>query len=126
MKQKSVILNLNGSIDDCILLFKAIFTKSIKIEAVVVSAGACSMDIATRNIRHILEKYNVELPVVEGETTLYDGKTIEVTNDITEEYLKDSSSSSKIIKGEREIFGGLMIGAAVKSAAAQAGKKVKW
>ena len=78
MKQKSVILNLNGSIDDCILLFKALFTKSIKVEAVVVSAGACSMDIATRNIRHILEKYNVELPVVEGETSLYDGKTIEV------------------------------------------------
>ena len=54
-----------------------------------------------------------------------DGKEIEVTNDITEEYLKDPSSSSKIIKDEREIFGGLMIGAAVKSAAAQAGKKVK-
>lgn len=54
-----------------------------------------------------------------------DGKSIEITNDITEEYLKDNSATSKIIKEEREIFGGLMIGAAVKSAAAQAGKKVK-
>ncbi len=53
------------------------------------------------------------------------GKVIEVTNDITEEFLKTNSNSNKIIKEEQEIFGGLMIGAAVKSAAAQAGKKVK-
>ncbi len=54
-----------------------------------------------------------------------DGKEIEITNDITEEYLKGNSVMNKIIKDEQEIFGGLMIGAAVKSAAAQAGKKVK-
>lgn len=54
-----------------------------------------------------------------------DGKKIEITNDITEEYLKDTTTANKIIKSETEIFGGLMIGAAVKSAAAQAGKKVK-
>ena len=54
-----------------------------------------------------------------------DGKVIEVTNDITEEFLKGNSVANKIIKDEQEIFGGLMIGAAVKSAAAQAGKKVK-
>ena len=53
------------------------------------------------------------------------GKVIEVTNDVTEEFLKTNSSANKIIKDEQEIFGGLMIGAAVKSAAAQAGKKVK-
>jgi len=53
------------------------------------------------------------------------GKVIEVTNDITEEFLKTNSVANKIIKDEQEIFGGLMIGAAVKSAAAQAGKKVK-
>ena len=52
-----------------------------------------------------------------------DGKSIEVTNDIMEEFLK-SGSADKIIKDEAEIFGGLMIGAAVKSAAAQSGKKV--
>lgn len=52
-----------------------------------------------------------------------DGKSVEVTNDIMEEFLK-SGSADKIIKDETEIFGGLMIGAAVKSAAAQAGKKV--
>ena len=54
-----------------------------------------------------------------------DGKVIEVTNDITEEFLRGNSSANKIIKKEPEIYGGLMIGAAVKSAAAQAGKKVK-
>lgn len=54
-----------------------------------------------------------------------DGKSLEITNDITEEYLKDPSAASNIIKGEQEIFGGLMIGAAVKLAAAQAGKKVR-
>ena len=54
-----------------------------------------------------------------------DGKVIEVTNDITEEFLKANSVANKIIKDEQEIYGGLMIGAAVKSAAAQAGKKVK-
>ena len=52
------------------------------------------------------------------------GKSIEVTNDIMEEFLKDPSAANKIIKDETEIFAGLMIGAAVKSAAAQAGKKV--
>lgn len=52
------------------------------------------------------------------------GKSIEVTNDIMEEFLKDNSAANKIIKDDTEIFGGLMIGAAVKSAAAQAGKKV--
>ena len=51
-------------------------------------------------------------------------KSIEVTNDIMEEFLKDNSAANKIIKDDTEIFGGLMIGAAVKSAAAQAGKKV--
>lgn len=54
-----------------------------------------------------------------------DGKIIEVTNDVIEEFLKGNSPANKIIKEEQEIFGGLMIGAAVKSAAAQAGKKVK-
>ena len=54
-----------------------------------------------------------------------DGKVIEVTNDITEEFLRGNSVANKIIKEEPEIYGGLMIGAAVKSAAAQAGKKVK-
>lgn len=54
-----------------------------------------------------------------------DGKSIEVTNDIIEEFIRNSSAANKIIKGESEIYGGLMIGAAVKSAAAQAGKKVK-
>lgn len=52
-----------------------------------------------------------------------DGKSIEVTNDIMEEFFR-SGSADKIIKDDAEIFGGLMIGAAIKSAAAQAGKKV--
>ena len=58
-------------------------------------------------------------------TSKLDGKSIEITNDVVEEYLKNTSSANKIIKEEPEIFGGLMIGAAVKSAAATAGKKVK-
>ncbi|MBR4903543.1 MAG: hypothetical protein IKZ53_02650 [Selenomonadaceae bacterium] len=54
-----------------------------------------------------------------------DGKTIEITNDVKEEFLKGNSMANRIIKDEQEIYGGLMIGAAVKSALAQAGKKVK-
>ena len=84
-------------------------------------SGAGSKEVETKHTSNIngFKAYRLWM-----KSTL-DGKSIEVTNDITEEYLKDPSSSSKIIKGEREIFGGLMIGAAVKSAAAQAGKKVK-
>ena len=53
------------------------------------------------------------------------GKNLEVKNFTEEEYLKDTGTPNRIIKKEDEIYGGLMIGAAIKSAAAQAGKKVK-
>ncbi len=49
------------------------------------------------------------------ETTL-DGVKREVTNEITEEFLKDPSSGSDIIKDPVEIYSALIIGAAVKSA----------
>ncbi|MBR1647875.1 MAG: hypothetical protein IJ685_14035 [Selenomonadaceae bacterium] len=84
-------------------------------------SGIGSAEVQTKQVSNIngFKAYRLWM-----ESTI-DGKKIEVTNDITEEYLKDTSSANKIIKDEREIFGGLMIGAAVKSAAAQAGKKVK-
>lgn len=84
-------------------------------------SGAGSKEVETEQVSNIngFKAYRLWM-----ESTV-DGKKIEVTNDIVEEYLKDTSTPNKIIKDEREIFGGLMIGAAVKSAAAQAGKKVK-
>lgn len=84
-------------------------------------SGAGSKEVETKQTSNIngFKAYRLWM-----ESTI-DGKKIEVTNDITEEYLKDTSTANRIIKDEREIFGGLMIGAAVKSAAAQAGKKVK-
>ena len=84
-------------------------------------SGIGSKEVETKQVSNIngFKAYRLWM-----ESTV-DGKKIEVTNDITEEYLKDMSSPNKIIKSEVEIFGGLMIGAAVKSAAAQAGKKVK-
>ena len=84
-------------------------------------SGAGSKEVDTKHTSNIngFKAYRLWM------TSKVDGKSIEVTNDIVEEYLKDNSSASKIIKKEPEIFGGLMIGAAVKSAAAQAGKKVK-
>lgn len=84
-------------------------------------SGAGSKEIETKHTSNIngFKVYRIWMK------STIDGKAIEITNDITEEYLKDNTTTSKIIKGETEIFGGLMIGAAVKSAAAQAGKKVK-
>ena len=49
--------------------------------------------------------------------TRLDGKSVEVTNDIMEEFFR-GDLANRIIKDEAEIFGGLMIGAAVKSAEA--------
>ena len=84
-------------------------------------SGAGSKEIETKHVSNIngFKAYRLWMKSKIG------AKEIEVTNDITEEFLRDNSSPNKIIKGETEIYGGLMIGASVKSAAAQAGKKVK-
>lgn len=77
MKSK-YILNLNGSIDDCILLWESLFINKLDIKAIYISAGACAMPIAANNIRHILEKYNRSIPVYLGESTLLDGTKVNV------------------------------------------------
>lgn len=83
-------------------------------------SGAGSKEIATKYVSNVngFKVYRLWMK------SKIDRKSIEITNDITEEFLKDYSSANKIIKEDAEIFAGLMIGAAVKSAAAQAGKKV--
>ena len=89
-------------------------------------SGAASMDIETKNKSDIngFKMYRIWMTsTIKGATKLK--QPIEITNDTVEEYLKGNSAANKIIKDEQEIFGELMIGAAVNSAAAQAGKKVK-
>ena len=55
----------------------------------------------------------------------YNPAKTEVTNDIVEEYLKDTSSGSAIVKDPVEIYSALIVGAAVKSAEQYGGKKSK-
>ncbi len=66
MKRNPVILNLNGSIDDNILLWEAMFLKDIDIKLICLSAGNLSLIQVSSNVLQLLEKYNRDIPVVVG------------------------------------------------------------
>ena len=84
--------------------------------------GVGSQEIKTKQTSDInyFDLYKLRLL-----STITGGKSIEVSNEMVVEKLRDNTNRNRIIKEDPEIFGSLMIGATIQAAAEQAGKKLK-
>ncbi len=84
--------------------------------------GVGTQELQTKQVSNIngFKLYKLRLL-----STISGKSPIEVEQHIQHEYTKNPDLLSKIEPSEEEIFGALLIGASVKAAAAQAGKKVK-
>lgn len=84
--------------------------------------GVGSQEVQTKQVSDIagFRMYKLRLlSSIEGK------KSIEVSNEMVNEYTKNKSVFNKIELSESDIFGTLLIGASINAAKAQAGKKVK-
>lgn len=66
MSKFNIIIDADPGVDDAVAMVFAMFNKELDIKLITSVAGNRSVDVCTRNILHILDKYNVELPVAKG------------------------------------------------------------
>lgn len=74
MKQEKMklIIDTDPGVDDAAALMLALFEERFDIKLITTNSGNRTIDITTRNMLHLLEKYNLNFPVARGaEKPLY-------------------------------------------------------
>lgn len=66
MKKEKVIIDTDPGVDDASALIFAMFEKKIDIKLITTVAGNLAVDKATRNVCHLLDLYNKDIPVAMG------------------------------------------------------------
>ena len=66
MDKYDVIIDADPGVDDTMAMIFAIFNKNLDIKLITTVAGNRSVNVCTRNTLHILDKYNIDLPVAKG------------------------------------------------------------
>lgn len=61
-----VIIDTDPGVDDSVCLIYAFFDKNIDIKLLTSVVGNVSIDIATRNLLHLVDLYDVNIPVAKG------------------------------------------------------------
>lgn len=61
-----VIIDTDPGVDDAVCLIYAFFDNNIDIKLLTSVAGNVSIDLATRNLLHLVDLYNVDIPVAKG------------------------------------------------------------
>ncbi len=66
-KQKlKVVIDTDPGVDDSVCLIYAFFDKNIDIKLLTSVAGNVNIDIATRNLLHLIDLYGINIPVAKG------------------------------------------------------------
>lgn len=63
-----VIIDTDPGVDDSVCLIYAFFDNNIDIKLLTSVVGNVSIDTATRNLLHLVDLYNVNIPVAKGES----------------------------------------------------------
>ena len=58
-----VIIDCDPGVDDCACLTYALFDENVDIKLLTTVAGNINIDVATRNLLHLLDIYNKNIPV---------------------------------------------------------------
>ena len=66
MNKFNIIIDADPGVDDAVAMVFAMFNKNLDIKLITSVAGNRSVDVCTRNTLHILDKYNVNIPVARG------------------------------------------------------------
>ena len=66
MEKIKVIIDTDPGVDDAACLVYAFFDKKLDIKLLTTVAGNVKIDTATRNLLHILDKFNIDIPVAKG------------------------------------------------------------
>lgn len=61
-----VIIDCDPGVDDCACLTYALFDENVDIKLLTTVAGNINIDVATRNLLHLLDIYNKNIPVAKG------------------------------------------------------------
>ncbi len=64
-----VIIDTDPGVDDSVCLIYAFFDKNIDIKLLTSVVGNVNIDTATRNLLHLVDLYNVDIPVAKGAST---------------------------------------------------------
>ena len=67
MKKYKVIIDTDPGVDDTACLVFALNDKKLDVKLITTVAGNVGVDICTRNILHLLDLLNIDVPVAEGE-----------------------------------------------------------
>ena len=66
MKKLKVIIDTDPGVDDAQALIYAFFEKKLDIKLITTARGNVAIDIATRNICHLLDLFDKDIPVAKG------------------------------------------------------------
>ena len=66
MNRYNVIIDADPGVDDAVAMVFAMFNKNFDIKLFTSVAGNRSVKVCTRNILHIIDKYNINIPVAKG------------------------------------------------------------
>ena len=66
MKKIKVIIDTDPGVDDAACLIFALFDKMLDIKLITTVVGNVKVDTSTRNLLHILDKFNIDVDVAKG------------------------------------------------------------
>ena len=69
MKKYTVIIDCDPGVDDTMAIVLSLDDEDMDIKLMTTVAGNRSVDVCTRNLLHILDKYNQDIPVAKGAET---------------------------------------------------------
>ena len=67
-KKYKVIIDTDPGVDDAVCLIYAFFDKNVDIKLLTSVAGNVGIDLATRNLLHLMDLYDINSPVAKGES----------------------------------------------------------
>lgn len=65
-KKFKVIIDTDPGVDDAVCLIYAFFDKNVEIKLLTSVAGNVGIELATRNLLHLMDLYDINIPVAKG------------------------------------------------------------
>ncbi len=66
MKKYKVIIDTDPGVDDAACLVFALFDKKLDVKLITTVSGNVKVETGTRNLLHLLDKFNLDIPVAKG------------------------------------------------------------